>query len=158
MTPSLTWLRRSDVSHDQEDWLAYTRVDWGYGRVTVHDGYSLTFEFVLSKVRYRVILGRWLTGICYSLTFEVVLSTLPSCVMLGQWITSIIAAICVSTKCRWKLAVCCSKAAPVFMVYCIVLRGLPSEPTQAGIRPEPSGRNLPNLMPLPACDTRRTGR
>ena len=43
--------RRSDVSHDQEDWLAYTRVDWGYGRVTVHDGYSLTFEFVLSKVR-----------------------------------------------------------------------------------------------------------
>ena len=42
---------RSDVSHDQEDWLAYTRVDWGYGRVTVHDGYSLTFEFVLSKVR-----------------------------------------------------------------------------------------------------------
>jgi len=39
------------VSHDQEDWLEYTRVDWGYGRVTVHDGYSLTFEFVLSKVR-----------------------------------------------------------------------------------------------------------
>jgi len=44
----------SDVSHDQEDWLEYTRIDWGYGRVTVHDGYSLTFEFVLSKVRASI--------------------------------------------------------------------------------------------------------
>ena len=44
------------MSHDQEDWLVYTRVDWGYGRVTVHDGYSLTFEFVLSKVRVQTAL------------------------------------------------------------------------------------------------------
>ena len=44
------------MSHDQEDWLAYTRVDWGYGRVTVHDGYSLTFEFVLSKVPLHAVL------------------------------------------------------------------------------------------------------
>ena len=46
------------MSHDQEDWLEYTRVAWGYGRVTVHDGYSLTFEFVLSKACFLAeILG-----------------------------------------------------------------------------------------------------
>ena len=47
------------MSHDQEDWLAYTRIDWGYGRVTVHDGYSLTFEFVLSTVRDVRRCGAW---------------------------------------------------------------------------------------------------
>ena len=59
---------RSDVSHDQEDWLAYTRVDWGYGRVTVHDGYSLTFEFVLSKVRavHSFCRTRWLPLVSFT--------------------------------------------------------------------------------------------
>jgi len=39
----------SDVNHDQPDWLAATHVNFGYGRITVHDGYELTFEFVRSS-------------------------------------------------------------------------------------------------------------
>lgn len=41
--------RLSDVNHDQEDWLVTTYTEFGYGRVTVADGYSLTFEYVRTK-------------------------------------------------------------------------------------------------------------
>ena len=41
----------SDVNHDQPEWLAATYVGFGYGRITVHDGYELTFEFVRTSVR-----------------------------------------------------------------------------------------------------------
>lgn len=42
--------RLSDVNHDQPAWLATTAAKFGYGRVTVDDGYSLTFEFVRTDV------------------------------------------------------------------------------------------------------------
>jgi Iron/zinc purple acid phosphatase-like protein C len=42
--------RLSDVNHDQPAWLAATAAKFGYGRVTVDDGYSLTFEFVRTDV------------------------------------------------------------------------------------------------------------
>jgi Iron/zinc purple acid phosphatase-like protein C len=42
--------RLSDVNHEQPAWLAATAAKFGYGRVTVDDGYSLTFEFVRTDV------------------------------------------------------------------------------------------------------------
>ena len=42
--------RLSDVGHEQPAWLAATAAKFGYGRVTVDDGYSLTFEFVRTDV------------------------------------------------------------------------------------------------------------
>lgn len=39
----------SDVAHSQEDWLVHTKAQFGYGRVTVTDGYSLKFEYVRTK-------------------------------------------------------------------------------------------------------------
>lgn len=36
----------TDVSHDQEPWLEYAAVRYGYGRVTVNSGASLLFEMV----------------------------------------------------------------------------------------------------------------
>ena len=44
--------RLSDVNHDQPEWLAKTYAKFGYGRVTVDDGYSLTFEFVRTDVSF----------------------------------------------------------------------------------------------------------
>ena len=42
--------RLSDVNHDQPEWLAATHAQFGYGRVTVSDGYQLAFEYVRTKV------------------------------------------------------------------------------------------------------------
>ncbi|KAK9829258.1 hypothetical protein WJX72_004835 [[Myrmecia] bisecta] len=39
----------SRVEHDQSSWLEYAEAEYGYGRVTVHDGNSLLFEFVGSE-------------------------------------------------------------------------------------------------------------
>ncbi len=51
------------MSHDQEPWLEYAAVRFGYGRVTVNSGYSLLFEMVgEGECRARpacVSLGRW---------------------------------------------------------------------------------------------------
>lgn len=38
----------SDVNHQQPVWLEAAQLHYGYGRITVHDGYDLTFEYVRS--------------------------------------------------------------------------------------------------------------
>lgn len=42
--------RLSDVNHDQPDWLVSTAAKFGYGRVTVSDGYALKFEYIRTDV------------------------------------------------------------------------------------------------------------
>ena len=52
---------RSDVAHSQEDWLVYTKAQFGYGRVTVIDGYGLKFEYIRTKVGSGF--RDWVTGL-----------------------------------------------------------------------------------------------
>ena len=39
----------SDVDHDQYDWLAYARIDFGYGRVIADGDRSLRLEYVTTE-------------------------------------------------------------------------------------------------------------
>ena len=41
--------RLSSIEDDQKAWIAHAESHYGYGRVTVHDGASLLFEFVRTK-------------------------------------------------------------------------------------------------------------
>lgn len=38
------------MNHDQPDWLVATAAKFGYGRVTIGDGYTLKFEYIRTAV------------------------------------------------------------------------------------------------------------
>lgn len=40
------------MNHDQPDWLASTAAKFGYGRVTISDGYALKFEYIRADVSF----------------------------------------------------------------------------------------------------------
>ena len=39
----------SSVEHEQPDWLEFAESRFGFGRVTVRDGYSLTWDYIRTE-------------------------------------------------------------------------------------------------------------